>query len=357
MKLFKSLLAVVLMATGLSASAQENETQEVTYKYLPHWYIQVNGGVGHTLGETKFGDLLSPNAQIGVGYNFNSVLGLRLTVNGWQSKGFWCPTSEGYKWNYVAPQLDLTVNLTNAIGGFNPKRIVDVILFGGAACNIAWKNDEANAIQPSSTESMEYLWDGTKINPFGRFGLDIDFKVSKRVKIGLEAAANVGTDKYNSKKAGNADWYFSGLVGVKVALGKTYETILPPPPPAPVVVEEPKPVEKPVEIVKETEKTINVFFKICSSFISETENVKVQEMIAFLKENPDAKVSVTGYADAGTGNARVNLKYSKNRADAVEKALIDGGIAPERITKDAKGDTVQPFAENDLNRVTIAIAK
>lgn len=362
MKALKTLLVAALGMFAMAANAQE--TQEVTYEYLPHWYFQGNVGAQYTLGETKFSKLISPNAQLGVGYNFNPVLGLRLTVNGWQSKGAWTTNeTKVYKWNYVAPSLDLTVNLSNLISGFNPKRIVDVSLFLGPEANIAWNNKEQNDIvaaypdiQKLEEYRKDYNWTGTKINPFGHFGLDVDFKVSDRVKINLEGAANVGADKYNSKHAGNMDWYFNALVGVKVALGKTYNKIVP----EPVVVVPPtptKPEPKPIKVMKSFDKTINVFFKIRESYISPVENAKVQEMIAFLKDVPEAKVTVTGYADAGTGNPRINLKYSQDRANAVTKALIDGGIAADRIITEAKGDTVQPFSENDSNRVTIAIAK
>lgn len=373
---FKSIILTALMAVaGLSANAQD--TQEVTYEYLPHWYFQGNVGAQYTLGEAKFSKLISPNAQLGVGYNFNPVLGARLTVNAWQSKGGWSNMTQAeklgftnpYKFNYVAPALDVTLNLSNLISGFNPKRIVDISIFAGPEANIAFGNKEANdnyaklaanyTGQPSAYEmDPAYNWTGTKVRVAGHFGIDVDFKVSKRVAINIEGAANVLSDKYNSKKAENPDWFFNALAGVKVALGNPYNTIVPEPV-APIVEPvkpEPKPEPKPI-IKKVEEKTINVFFKIRQSIISPAENVKVQEMIAFLKENPTAKVTVTGYADAGTGNPRINLKYSQNRADAVTKALIDGGIAADRITTDAKGDTVQPFAENDSNRVTIAIAK
>ena len=45
------------------------------------------------------------------------------------------------------------------------------------------------------------------------------------------------------------------------------------------------------------------------------------------------------------------------RADAVVKALKDAGIAADRITFDSKGARVQPFADNDSNRVSIVIAE
>ena len=51
------------------------------------------------------------------------------------------------------------------------------------------------------------------------------------------------------------------------------------------------------------------------------------------------------------------MTYSKQRAENVAKALKNAGIDAGRIIVDAKGDTVQPFSENDKNRVTIAVAK
>ena len=71
----------------------------------------------------------------------------------------------------------------------------------------------------------------------------------------------------------------------------------------------------------------------------------------------DGNLCNTGYADVETGNPRINMFYSQGRAAGVAKALTDAGIDAERITVDAKGDTVQPFSENDKNRVSICIAK
>ena len=63
-------------------------------------------------------------------------------------------------------------------------------------------------------------------------------------------------------------------------------------------------------------------------------------------------------ADAGTGNNTINDRLAKQRAQVVTKALVEKyGIAKERISTDSKGARVQPFAENNKNRVTIMIAK
>lgn len=77
-----------------------------------------------------------------------------------------------------------------------------------------------------------------------------------------------------------------------------------------------------------------------------------------MKKYPDSKVTVTGYADKKTGNAKINRDLSIKRANAVADALrLQHGIDAERIKVEAKGDTEQPYAENDLNRVSICIAE
>ncbi len=382
----KILFFVALLATAFTAQAQEAEPQgdwtETKVEFVPHLFLQLQGGASYTLGEASFKDLISPAAQIALGYQFNPWLGLRLQVSGWESKGGWPAgyafdnvQSPGdaytYKWNYVAPGLDLKLSLTNLIGGWNPDRFFNLGIILGGAANIGFGNDEAQDIawfrgmnhpytmaqNYKSDYYLEYLWDGTKVRPVGRMGIDMDFRISDRVGINLEANANVLSDKYNSKKAENPDWYFNALLGVKVALGKTVErTVIEHK--APVVIPDPEPdpePEKPVIIKKPTMRT-EIFYAIRETIAVGVEEQKLNELIKFLKENPSTKVSVTGYADAGTGNPKINEMYASQRAANVAKALVDAGIAESRITVDSKGDTVQPFAENDKNRVTIAIA-
>ena len=77
-----------------------------------------------------------------------------------------------------------------------------------------------------------------------------------------------------------------------------------------------------------------------------------------MKENPKAKATIKGYADAGTGNARINARYAQERAEGVKKLLVEKyGIDASRLEVSSFGDTVQPFSENDSNRVVIAVAE
>ena len=377
MKKSKVLLAAALMGMSTAAMAQATYTdsEENVYTFQKHWFLDLQGGAQYTLGEAKFGDLISPNVQLGLGYQFNPVFGMRLQVNGWQSKGGWAayrdkigdePFSADYKFKYVAPGLDFMVNLSNLFCGWNPNRVFNVTAFVGGGANIAWGNDEANEIGAHIKDldkyNLLYLWDGTKVRPFGRAGIDLEFKVSKSVSIMIEGNANITTDKYNSKNADNPDWYFNALAGLRINLGKSHTKTAPVKEvPAPRPVEEyvkPEPKPAPVEEKKVEEIRRDVFFVINSNKIRESEDAKIKEVVDYLNQYPEAKVVVTGYADAGTGNDRINDRISAKRAAAVVKALKEKyGIEESRITEDPKGARVQPFSENDKNRVSIMVAK
>lgn len=375
MKFKKIIMSAILLAGCFTASAQqEAATIEV---FNPHWFVQAQMGGQYTLGEVSFGDLLSGNAQIAGGYKFTPVWAVRLAVGGWQSKGgtdlsYLNLGVKTWKYNYIAPTVDVSCNLTNLFLGYNPKRIVDAGLIAGIGANIGWNNKEATTLQQqidpnAATDEAHYmslLWTGTKARVVGKFGAFVDFHVSRRVDLGIEVNCNPTTDSYNSKKANNGDWYFNALAGVKVNLGKVSKTV---PAPKPNVIE--KIIEKPVE--KIVEKIVyrdpepqprealrrDIFFFIRGSEVSKTEMKKVEDIVAYLKKYPEAKVTVTGYADKGTGNPKINEGYAQKRAQKVADLLKERGISSNRITVDSKGDTVQPYDQNPLNRVSICIAE
>ena len=389
MKKFLALTAVMAFIVGavpVMAQATYTDSNGDEYEFNRHWFINLYGGVQYTHDtDGKFTDLLSPNVQIGVGYQFTPVFSMRLQANSWRSKGGWDEYgsenySNTYKYTYIAPGVDFSFNLSNAICGWNPNRVFNFSAFFGLGANIAWDNDEANAIYNSISVgdansyvlgSLDNLWDGTKVRAFGRVGFDIDFRVCDAVSIGIEGNANVTTDKYNSKEKGNPDWYFDLLAGLRINLGKTYtkkeKPVQPAPKPAPKPVEQPKaqpaPPAKPAAKaepkpeVKPQPIRRDIFFSINTSTITESEQVKIDEVAKYMNDNPKAKVKVTGFSDAGTGTDAINDKLAAKRAATAVEALKAKGVDGSRITSDSKGSREQPFSENDKNRVAIVVAE
>lgn len=394
MNIKKTLFAAALASfcLGVSAQTEDIETEVVkgpeektVYNVVPGWYVQAQFGGQYTLGESDFGKLISPNAQVGVGYNFGKVVGARFVVNAWQSKGAstlaisGAPHEYKWKWNYVAPMIDATFNLSNLISGVNPKRLVDVTAFVGGGVNIGFNNGEANAINnalydafpviyPGLDQGLRLCWDGTKVRGVGHAGAIADFKVSKKVSVNLELAVTGLTDSYNSKKAGNIDWYFNALVGAKYNFGKVYK--------AKKIVYEPrieyrekiveKIVEKPVEVKVVETKTVaarpklhvEIFFNLAAYKLLGSDAMKVKEAANYMKKYPDAKLTIVGLCDKGTGTDAINNPLSEKRANLVKDILVKQyGIPADRIEAIGKGSTEQPYDIPELNRIAICDAE
>ena len=360
----RNLLIAILTVSSTVAFAQEQRQikEEGKTVFKPHWFMQVQAGAAHTVGEADFTDLISPAATVNVGYKFAPAFGARLGVSGWQAKAGWVTPSQTYQYKYLQGNLDLMADLSTLFCGFNPKRVFNGYIFGGVGLNHAFDNDEANALDTRSHE-LEYLWQDKQNLIAGRMGLGCDLRLNDRLAINIEGNANVLSDKFNSKKAGNCDWQFNVLVGLNIKLGKSYkktapvyyepEPIVEQPKPQPVVKQpEPEPVAVVVEPMKQ-----NIFFALNSALLQKDQQSKIDAMVAYMEKYPASKVAITGYADKETGNPRINMTLSEKRAKIVADALKDKGIAPDRIVTDFKGDTVQPFRVPEENRVSVCIAE
>lgn len=361
-KLWLVVFALLFVDTFVSAQEQIIK-EEGKINFQSHWFIQVQAGGAHTVGEAKFTDLISPAAAINVGYQFAPVWRVRVGASGWQAKGRWVTPRQDYQYKYLQGSADIISDLSTLFCGFNPKRVFNGYAFVGVGLNHAFDNDEANALNTGGYQ-MEYLWKDSKNFVSGRFGLGCNLRLNDCLAINIEGNANVLSDKFNSKKAGNADWQFNALVGLNIKFGKGYTKTKPiyyeaepvaveQPKPAPVV-EQPKPKKE--EIVVQPMKE-DIFFALNSARIQNDQKVKIDALVEYLQKNSSAKVKVTGYADVGTGNPRINKTLSEKRAANVADALKAKGIATDRIVVDSKGDTVQPYNTPKENRVSICIAE
>lgn len=352
------------MGAVLAYSQSNSTSKDANEEFCKHWFLQVQGGVGYTLGEASFNDLLSPAAALSVGRQFSPAWALRGGFSGWQAKGSWVSPAQDYKFNYLQLHVDAVFDIANGFGQYNPKRFFNPYLFVGIAGNYGFNNDEAVEVNQAGYP-LQYLWEDSRFFVAGRGGVGFAFRLSNTVSFNLEGNANILSDHFNSKKAGNADWQFNALAGFTFRFGKAkkeapasqetapvIQETVPTQPTQPekeeVKVEEPQPQK--LEPIQE-----NIFFTLNSYKIRTSEEPKIDVLVAYLKKNANTKITLTGYADKQTGNATINKRLSEQRAQQVAKALVAAGIAESRITIDSKGDTVQPFNTPEENRVTICI--
>lgn len=380
MNCIRNLCALAFMMIGLTASAQ-NDEKSITY---PQLFFGAQAGTQVTFSNYNNWELFTPNASFSFGSFFTPIVGARLHVNGAWNKGGYIDSEEDfrYKYKYMTSDVDVLVNLVTLIGKkeWYP---VNVYLIGGLGLNYAWDNGDAYA----HNDKLTLAYENGRFSHNARLGAQADCSISKHVSINLELTANTLMDKFNSKKNNKGDWQLVGQLGLvykfaakrskkakgsissdidvnpstlgtstekgyantKVKLDKTepevwetrQDTIW-----YDDVVEASKP--------ENGSMTWNVFYDIRESDFK-ADN-QLAEIGAFLKDWKNCKVDVKSYADAGTGNSEINLKLSKERMEKAVKALIKAGVPASSITSNYVGDTIQPFAENDKNRVTIIIA-
>ena len=385
----KGLSLFFAFVLGASAAFAQQSKSDPTVEFNPHWFGQIQGGAAHTVGETVFKDLISPAGALSFGYQFNPTLGLRFGVGGCQAKGNVVYPREVYSFNFLQGNVDLILNLANLFG-YNHSRVFNPYALIGGGAAFGFNNGANNVKGVTPSEFFGYLWKDKLITPVGRYGVGFDIRLSDRVALNLEVNGTVLSDRFNSKKAGNPDFQYNALAGLKFALGKAtrpsakYLAELAAAEAAAAAEKARLEAERAAKLAAEkaaaekaaaekaladklaAEKAaaerltaemrqVNTFFTINSAVISDEEAAKLIRFIDWLKANPDVNISIAGHADKGTGNKRINQKLSEQRAAAVKAFLLEHGILESRIVSIAtNGDRIQPFAENDLNRVVIS---
>lgn len=391
-------VAVVLASVGI-ASAQQSKSDE-SVEFRPNWGLQLQGGASYTLGEAKrsnLSKLISPAAYLSAGYKFHHMFAVRVGVGGWQSKGGAPMIGQLYQFNFVQGNADLMFDLTSAFGGFNHRRLANVYLFAGAGVVGAFNNGEAVAL--AEKYNFDFLWNGSKCFAAGRFGLGLDFRCCDLISVGIEGNANFLSDKFNSKSSNGLDWNFNLLAGLTFHFGKNnrpskaYAEAKAAEEAARAAVAKAEAEKKAAEEAKKAEElkkaeaekkaaaekaaaekalaekkaaeraaiakaqTRECSFLIGSYKVRGEQAKVIDELANWLKENTDYNLLIVGYADKQTGSPKVNMELSKKRAVEVQKRLLSKGVEKERITIEAKGDTEQPFAQPEKNRVALCIVQ
>ena len=371
LKLFALLLSLAMVTT---AAAQERKDAQT--RSYPYFFAGIQGGAQTTFTNYDATKLITPIGGVNVGAMLAPAVGARLHVSGINNKGGFSYSGQKYDYNYAVTDLDLMLNLCRVFAP-GKETLMDLYLIGGAGFGVTWNNDDFKHLAAAAlADGNQHLgWDDRRFVHNFRVGLQLEANVSKLIGINLEVTANNLQDRFNAKINGHGDWQLQALLGVNFRFGgkkkgaPVYVAQPAPVQPAPVQpapVAQPaaqpqpkpevKPQPKPVEQKPES-AGLTVRFALAKAVVTEDEAAKIAAFAQWLKNHPKAKAEITGYADAGTGNTGINSNLSRQRVQAVAKILTQKhGISASRIKTAYKGDTVQPFAANDDNRVVIGTA-
>ena len=356
MRKIRCMLAVMAMAIGTGVAYAGEGNSEKDYRPYPHMFFGLNGGAQVSFTHYDFSKLITPSYGVSFGAYFNPVIGARLHVSGYENKGGIKSLNETYDFNTVTGSADLLLNVTNMFRS-DKDRVFNLILLGGVGLAGAWDNDDFHALAAKAAENYPMAWQDRRLSHNVRLGMQLDFNIAKHFGLNLELAANNRADRINSKTTDRNDWAATASLGLMFKFGQKKTEKM---------AEEPVPVAEEWATRTDTvwyddityrdvpEKVTyedNIYYKIR---LSEPDPAsKIQKIADFVKAHKNCSVQVTAYADKATGTPELNMQYSKERAEKVVAALVKAGVSRSVITSEYKGDTVQPFAENDKNRVAI----
>lgn len=216
----------------------------------------------------------------------------------------------------------------------------------------------------------------------GRLGLQGAFRLNDAIDFNVEALANGVSDRWNGRDDHSIDTYFTVSLGLtyKFRTGHKCVTCISEEYPETVYSEEGvnqlvneqraqvaeevqtlkvdtvfvEPDCPPAKVVKGVKS--HVAFGLGRTNVDPNQEMNVLAVADYMKQFPESKATVTGYADNGTGNREINLRLAKQRAESVARQLTEKyGISSDRLTVSSMQDDEQPFQTNDWNRVVVII--
>ena len=368
-KLFLMLAVAVFAAQNVSAQTV------VESQNYDNWYVGINGGINIPGSDFKF-DNMNYDAGIRVGRWFTPVVGLALEGQAYFGKN---ASFENLKTFVKAHNISGlgTLNFSNWFGGYQgTPRSFEVIGLAG----LGWFHEyDVKVNYMSSKFALDFAFN---------FGSDKQWQAYIEPNIVYLIAGNGERVQYNINRS------FIGLnIGVNYKFGNSNGThnfkIAELRDQAEIDALNAKINElrsdvdakngqiatdaqvisdlkaklaeceaRPTQIVEQKKETTLqpiVIFRQGKSTIDAAQYASVEMVAKYLKNHPESKVLVKGYASP-EGNAELNQKLSEARATSVANALIKRyKISKDRITTQGLGATSEISEENDFNRVAMFV--
>lgn len=377
----------LFMAQSLAAQ----EAKEVQYvedatqgqlinSFKSNWFITAQGGAGVNWSRydshRQFSDRFAPAASLYVGKWFTPVWGARLGLDWMKMKGLTQKGGMGYLPNEhmtdgyyksstaaLGPVIDLMANLTNLFCGYKPNRVYNFTFYTGAGGYAILGHDlDANGNKDG------WNWDGPDKVLTAHVGIINSFNVSKQLQLQLDIRGLGYAANYEGSFIGaRTNWDVQAFLGLTYLFNKRdwNGPIVPVCPPAencdavlarlsaadarinelenalrdclnrPATVQE----------VEADAPLATVYYPISVSRLTREDKNVLNAIANVMKENPDTKYVVTGWADNYTGTPEINTRLRNERANGVYNYLVKAGVPESQLTKQINDGTLNKFGD------------
>lgn len=354
-----------------------------TAPFKANWFIGVDGGAQIYFGEhdsqAKFSDRLAPALNVYVGKWFTPAVGARIGYSGIKQKGatqdgihgtnealpgkggaqYWLDKQE---FNFMNIHADVLFNLSNVFCGYKEDgHFWNFTPFIG----LGWAH-----VYSEEPKTNEISANGGIINAF-RICNALDFNVSVSAFLVNQefdgetghrwGEGNLSATLGLTYKFAPRGWQRSKVVKIEETTDvSSYQVAL-----AAAKAERER-LENELAALRTETKTelatvaapYYVTFELNKSELNKESRVNIG-LLAEIIKSQGKKFIVSGYADAGTGNKKINDKLSKDRAQAVYDCLVNEFGVPESLLEiDANGGVDNMFYDDPaLSRAVITRAK
>lgn len=364
---------------------EENKFRVTTNPFWDNWFIGASGGgeiyFGDHNKQMKFGERIGPVFSLYAGKWFTPVIGARLLGYYGQVKGATqnhsYTTGEIYdasqqlekqKFSYYQARADVMFDFMNLFGGYNENRVYALVPYVGLG--FSGITDKPKRTEVTAT--------GGFLNKF---------RVSKAVDLTLEVQGTLFDDAFDGELGGRRkEGAVATMIGIAYKFNKENWDR-----PETVYIRE----SYDDAIVNKLRDQVNALSKDNDALRSQLANAKSETVTELVVENKilaapllvtfpinssklsnEARVNlgffakiinsgasevvynITGYADQGTGNDKINTRLSKERAEAVYRTLSkEFGVSEKQLRVDYKGGVANMYYDDPkLSRAVLTIA-
>lgn len=403
--LMKKLFSLIAVIGTFTATAQQVTVIEeqpntsiagfATNRFWDNWEIQGGAGMSFTLGTgSKIGNAYQGVGYAAVGKWLHPVFGMRFAVEGGKIDYLSGNDRSSVNTSYIFAHPDLTINLSNWIGGYRDDRIYNAILTTGAG--IAGTSLRHKANRKFDFAASVGMQNRFNVCPFLSVDLTVNYTLARS---NLYPVPTIKSPRFNA-----LSWY----VGVTYRFNKRYfnrvgatdeqvAAIM-----AALAITEEKLSDANAEnqklqrlnaeqarelenatvkiteyttIINEETNQIEQYTAQSATAKEAVENGNYSELLFYLygygvlsadnktrlnllaehikKCTDDRKFRIEGFADPQTGSEQNNIRLAAKRARLAYDYLVSKGVDPERLEWINGGTKNLPFNHPEQNRVVV----
>ena len=381
-------LLIAILASVLPLSIMKAEEGKDVLAPSQGWYVGVEGGMPFGFSTfSSFGhDKTHPGwaASLYGGYRFNSIFSAELSAKYGEmnlsaqdccvERNYWLG-SDGVRYNAGVLGMDSWeyANLKSHVrmGWYGARVNVNLLGLFHKTANSRWDLAVSPHIYAVTTKAdIQTIADDAKVmkgSTNWHLGYGADLQVGYQLTSCLKLGIYSGLTRFTGERMdgmpehlhkNNFVWESGIRLGINLSKKKKNKIVETPSVPQKEVLQKEVLQQEPTssenvnqketvdkaetrvaeQDIKESAKVTFpvIYFTFNSIDIQQNEETKLNDILKTLKENPNMKVTVTGWCDT-KGSVAVNKRISRQRAEAVKTWLVKNGIEASRITAIGNG--------------------